>query len=121
MTRINFWYLLNSINQPESFEVSIYATTKGIGVWLGIRYRVRFMLCYIFTISTLLFFALLSSVELSVIGFVCPQPLAESRLLSIPLLTKAFITDLALLSESVWFDAAVPTLSVCPSILIFRF
>ena len=55
---------------------------------------------YFFTISTLLFFALPSSVLLSAIGFVCPQPFDERRFLSIPFAIIAFITALALSSES---------------------
>ena len=70
---------------------------------------------HFFTISTRRFFARPSSVLLSAIGFSCPQPVAVSLALSTPREMMAFITDFALFSESVLLNAAVPTLSVCPS------
>lgn len=71
----------------------------GAGVEIPLDYPT--MRCYNFTISTRLFFAFPPSVLLSSVGFVCPQPFDESRNFSIPFKTIAFITALALFSESV--------------------
>src|SRR5690606_1023190 len=66
--------------------------------------------------SILLFFCLFSGESLGTTGCSSPYPTAVSLDSSIPFSTSHLLTDSALCCDNLWFDALLPTSSVCPLI-----